>query len=88
MVRTLISLSEEEKTWLDQYSRFTKTSIAKTIRQAIHLFRAQSMLSSEGNVLQATAGLWKRKKISGDKYVEKLRKEWDHPDDARKKTDR
>lgn len=75
MIRTIISLPREIKIWLDDYSKKKNKPTAETIREAIKLYK-ESIESERSDALSATAGIWKEKKIDGNKYVEKLRSEW------------
>ena len=76
MTRTIITISEEMKMWLDSYSKKHNRPTAETIREAIKLYKERVEKESK-NVLSETAGLWKSKNIDGANYVEKLRNEWD-----------
>ena len=77
MVRTLISLSPEEKRWLDQQAEREHTSMNGLVRKGIRLLMGKEP-ASEGSFddwLKRTAGLWK----AGDglAYQRKLRATWD-----------
>lgn len=76
MVRTLISLEEKDKRWLDSYSRSRHQSIAETVREALRVYREQNKSDEKTQVLNATAGLWKSRDMDGQDYVDGLRNEW------------
>lgn len=72
--RTIITLSMEEKSWLEKHSRATGISMAETIRKGIARLMEQESPSVYQEVLKSTSGIWK--KGDGLKYQDKLRKEW------------
>lgn len=76
MVRTLVSLDDSAKRWLDKYSGAHKQSTAQTVRFAIKEFQKKTQEHGYYEALHKTAGLLKSK---GDslKFVRRLRKEWD-----------
>ncbi len=76
MVRTIISLTENEKHWVDSYSRSRHISLAETVRIAIKKLREENNQSAS-SILDKTSGIWKRKKTDSESLVEKLRNEWD-----------
>lgn len=76
MTRTIISISQELKIWLDDYSKSNNKPTAETIREAIKAFRKKIEIESEVDLLSQTSGLWKEKKQDGLEYVESLRNEW------------
>ena len=76
MIRTLISLEEKDKRWLDSYSRRKHQSIAETVRQALHDYRDRSDVDEKSDLLNLTAGLWRDKGIEGLDYIDSLRNEW------------
>ena len=77
MVRTIVSLSGEDKNWLDNYSYTQHQSTAATIRQAIQHYRKNIEKSQKSELLKHTAGLWKKRQVDGLSYVMNLREEWD-----------
>ncbi|MCX6564156.1 MAG: hypothetical protein NTU60_11215 [Candidatus Aminicenantes bacterium] len=77
MVRTIISISSEEKQWLDAYSRRHGLSSAEIVRRAIDHYRRQ--VGKEKNlrrILQETAGAWSSFRGDSQAYVDKRRAEW------------
>ena len=77
MIRTLVSLHEEDKNWLDNYSHLKHSSIAEVIRTAIKQYKENVQSKEEKSIFTDTAGLWKEHNEDGLKYVEKLRQEWE-----------
>ena len=77
MTRTIISLPEEEKEWLESYGKRHRISSAEVVRRAIKEFRGKMPERSLRAVLKETAGTWTS--IHGDSrdHVDSLRKEWD-----------
>jgi predicted DNA-binding protein len=75
MIRTLISLPREIKVWLDDYSKKKNKPTAETIREALKQYK-EKVESEKVDSLEATAGIWKEKKIDANEYVDKLRSEW------------
>ena len=76
MLRTIITINEEDKEWLDHFSHANHQSMAQTIRRAIQHFRQQNKKGQNKNILEKTAGLWKKNKKTGLRYVEESRREW------------
>ena len=76
MIRTIISLDQESKKWLEQQARAEKISAAELIRTAVRKYREQKKLenSSLDDLLQKTSGIWR----AGDglSYQRRMRKEW------------
>ena len=77
MARTIISLPDDDKRWLDAYSHATHQSLAKTVRLAIKFYRQQQKAGVKKDALSMTSGLWQARKIDALGYVQKMRKEWD-----------
>ncbi len=77
MTRTIISLPEEEKKWLESYGRRHRISSAEVIRRAIREFRAGKPARSLKAVLEETAGAWTSIRGDSRDHVEGLRKEWE-----------
>ncbi len=77
LVRTQISLDEEQKAWLDRQAALRSVSMASLIRQAVTEFRIREQrgpAASFQEILKQTAGIWQ----DGDglEYQERIRKEW------------
>lgn len=75
MIRTIISLPREIKIWLDDYSKKKNKPTAETIREALKQYR-ERVEEDKIDSLSATAGIWKKRNIDGNDYVNKLRSEW------------
>ncbi len=76
MIRTVISLDEESKKWLDQQAREENVSAAELIRTAVRKYRDEKKRETIPliDLLKKTSGIWK----AGDglSYQRRLRKEW------------
>ena len=77
MTRTIISIPEDEKNWLESYGRRHRISSAEVIRRAIREFRRKEPEKDLAAVLNETAGAWTSIKGDTREYVEALRKEWE-----------
>ena len=77
MVRTLVSLPEADKAWLDAYSHRRRRSQADVIRSALRSFRQTVEGGGTRPSLRASAGLWKNRRVDALDYVRRLRTEWD-----------
>ncbi|MHB1947699.1 MAG: ribbon-helix-helix protein, CopG family [Gammaproteobacteria bacterium] len=78
MVRTVISLENSEKKWLDKQAHLRHVPMTEIVREALRHYR--SKIESEKqptieNLLAQTAGIWK--KGDGLEYQKKLRDEWE-----------
>lgn len=60
MVRTVISLDEADKRWLDRQAALLRVSRAEVVRQAIQALRATRKINDENfsSLLDDTAGIW------------------------------
>ena len=77
MRRTLISLDEEHKAWLDQQAALRRVPMTELVRQAVREFRIREQRRTKpslADVLKRTSGIWR----AGDglAYQERVRKEW------------
>ena len=77
MTRTIITLDEGAKRWLEDYSHRQHQSMAETVRQAICAYRHRVTVESEGEILRETAGIWRDRQEDGLRYQERLRDEWE-----------
>ena len=60
MVRTVISLDEADKRWLDQQAALQHVPMTEVVRQAVQAFRA-TRENHDGDfsaLLDGTAGIW------------------------------
>lgn len=76
MVRTIVTIDEADKKWLDRYSDRQGRSTAETIRLAIKEFQKKARAGEYRRQLDSTAGLLKGGEDSV-RFVRKLRGEWD-----------
>ena len=76
MVRTLISLNNQDKAWLDRQTEKTGKPMTALVRDAVALYRAQQSkpMTDGGTPLERTRGLWKHG--DGLEWQRKLRAEW------------
>jgi hypothetical protein len=76
MIRTVISLDEESKKWLDQQAREENISAAELIRTAVRKYRDEKRRETLPlkDLLNQTSGIWKRG--DGLTYQRRSRKEW------------
>jgi hypothetical protein len=72
--RTIITISEEDKSWLASYSRVSGISMAEAVRRSIMRLKGQDAKSAYQSLVRQTKGLWK--KGDGLAYQKKLRSEW------------
>ena len=71
--RTIITLPEEDKVWLESYSKAYRISVAEAIRQGIKRLKESMSESTYNTLVQNTRGIWK--KGDGLKYQEKMHSE-------------
>ncbi len=76
MVRTVISLDDDDKRWLDERAKREGVAMTELVRRAIALLRERDRRDDPSwtEILDRTRGLWK--KGDGLKYQERLRREW------------
>ena len=76
MKRTVISLKEEDKDWLDRRAEEEGVPMTELVRRAVSLLRTQICKTDPPLeiLLEETSGLW----TAGDglSYQEALREEW------------
>ena len=58
--RTIVTLPEEDKIWLESYSKACNVSIAGAIRQGIGRLRASMTDKTYHALLQRSRGVWKK----------------------------
>jgi len=73
--RTIITISEEDKRWLESYGKARGISLAEAIRKGIKKLRESESRDTYCAMVDKTKGLWK--KGDGLKYQRRLREEWD-----------
>jgi len=73
-VRTIITISEEDKRWLEGYSNLHHVSVAEAIRQGIRKLKEIELHENYQALVQNSKGLWR--KGDGLAYQKKNRTEW------------
>jgi hypothetical protein len=73
--RIIISIPDEDKLWLEGYSKIQKISVAEAIRQGIAQLKKSKQQQTYQKLVERTRGLWK--KGDGLAYQEKMRAEWE-----------
>ncbi len=73
MTRTIISLEDDDKKWLDEEARRSGLPKSAIVRLSIRYMRLDREKSFE-NLLHQTSGTWKEG--DGLAYQESLRSEW------------
>ena len=76
MVRTVVSLEEDDKRWLDERAEQEGVPMTELIRRAVRLLRQQGGRPRPGleELLDRTAGVWEHG--DGLKYLQRMRREW------------
>ncbi len=76
MIRTIVSIEEEDKAWLDVKAVEEKVSRAELIRRAVRFYRkaSETQARSFRRLLEETSGIWKGE--DGLAYQLRLRDEW------------
>ncbi len=77
MVRTIISIADDDKTWLDHRAAEERVSRAELIRRAVRRYREESEQEARSvdRLLADTSGIWKGE--DGLAYQTRIRGEWD-----------
>jgi hypothetical protein len=73
--RIIVSIPDEDKLWLEGYSKIQKISVAEAIRQGIHQLKKSKRQQTYQQLVQRTRGIWK--KGDGLAYQEEIRAEWE-----------
>ena len=76
MVRTIITLDAEDKTWLDRRAREESTTMAELVRRAVRQYRreTETTVVDFDTLLEKTRGLWT--KGDGLIWQRRMRSEW------------
>ena len=76
MIRTVISLEDDDKRWLDTRAEKEGVPMTELIRRAVRLLRQQSRREAPDleDLLARTAGVWKNG--NGLEYQRTIRREW------------
>ena len=72
--RTIVTLSEEDKLWLENYSKAFKISVAQAIRQGISRLKGAETQKTYHALVRNTRGIWE--KGDGLTYQKQIRSEW------------
>jgi hypothetical protein len=72
--RTIITISDDDKLWLESYSKAHNVSVAEAVRRGIFILKKTAGESTYQTLIKKTEGIWE--KGDGLKYVEKMRDEW------------
>jgi len=76
MIRTVVSLPEDDKRWLDAEAEREGVSMTEVVRLAVSRLRAETRRARTfDNLLKTTAGIGTGE--DGVALQKKLRKEWD-----------
>jgi hypothetical protein len=73
--RTIITLPEEDKLWLESYSKAYRISVAEAIRQGIKRLKESMAQNTYNTLVQNTRGVWE--KGDGLEYQKRIRAEWE-----------
>ena len=73
MTRTIISLAEDDKSWLEQKAKEQGVAMTHVVREAIRRLRAEESVSFH-KILKETKGSWRNG--DGLAWQQKIRKEW------------
>jgi hypothetical protein len=72
--RTIITISDEDKLWLENYSKSQGVSVAEAIRRGITRLKAEEGKFFYQLIVRETKGIWQ--KGDGLEYQKKVRSEW------------
>jgi hypothetical protein len=72
--RTIITISEGDKAWLENFSKAKGISLAEAIRRGIAQLKEREEKNTYGKLVEETGGIWK--KGDGLAFQKKLRSEW------------
>lgn len=73
--RTIITLSEEDKIWLEGYSKAFNISVAEVIRRGIKGLRESYESEAYHKLVENTRDIWKEG--DGLRYQMDIRSEWE-----------
>lgn len=78
MPRTIISLRDDDKRWLDREARARHVSMTSLVSEAVSLYRAREESARRPDLdtaLKESCGVWRQG--DGLAWQERLRDEWD-----------
>ena len=73
--RTIITLPEEDKLWLEKYGDLHQVSMAQAVREGIHRLKEAEFQKTYESLVNKTSGIWRRG--NGLTFQRKLRAEWE-----------
>ena len=73
-IRTIITISEDDKKWLESYSSLHHLSVAEAIRRGIKKLIDAEFLENYQTLVRNSKGLWN--KGEGLAYQKQIRSEW------------
>ena len=72
--RMYTTLPDDDKIWLERYSKAYNISVAEAIRQGVSKLKQTMANDTYHTLVQSTRGVWE--KGDGLKYQRKIRSEW------------
>lgn len=72
--RMIVTLPDEDKAWLEGYSKAHNISVAEAIRQGIRTLRDSLSKDTYQTLIKSTRGVWREG--DGMIYQDKIRSEW------------
>lgn len=78
--RTIVNLSNEDKSWLDSRARTEGVPMTELVRRAVHEYRercGRGQPRELDELLEQTRGCWRQG--DGMRYQEFLRDDWERP---------
>jgi len=72
--RTIITIPEKDRAWLEVFSKTRGISLAEAIRRGIAELRQKEERNVYQRLVEETGGIWR--KGEGLAYQEKIRSEW------------
>jgi len=71
--RIIMTIPDEDKLWLDAYTKINKISVAEAVRQGISLLKQEQRQKTYQKFVEITCGIWK--KGNGLAYQQEMRGE-------------
>ena len=72
--RMIVTISEDDKKWLDGYSKAKDISVAEAVRQGIYKLKEANSNNPYRTLAKKTIGVWRQG--DGLEYQQRLRSEW------------
>jgi len=73
--RIIVTIPDDDKLWLEGYSKAHKISVAEAIRQGIGQLKQSQRQKTYQQLVKKTSGIWK--KGDGLEYQTTIRAEWE-----------